>query len=215
MRMTFALRLLETFLFPSLVLVSLFPSPGILRPELKPRQDSDSSDTNGGGGSFTSPRCFTNPPSGQFIQANDTTIGQWLSNSSDNRVLYSLLDRLNLTTFLENPSVANVTMFAPNDEAFYALPSWIPRRFNYTQTNPLLRAFLYYHVHPSPNVCTSAFPRLGNDTTDGGRPNSVSTLLPVFNLTTYRNNTGDYFVNDAHVYQVVNTSNGIIYGIDR
>lgn len=114
----------------------------------------------GGGGNQTGE---PNIPGGQVLQVNQTITGFLQSNQSFG-VLNKLLNDTTLSAALNS---TNVTLFAPNDQAFNNLPSWIVQHVqNATNSSslPALQALLLYHIHPGADFKPKNFTSPQNET---------------------------------------------------
>jgi uncharacterized surface protein with fasciclin (FAS1) repeats len=134
---------------------------------------------------------------GDYLQENNQTFG----------ILNHLLNVTGLTPLLNNTGEGmNATVFAPDDEAFQALPSWI---MTFAHSRPRLAKALVTELlsyHASPEFVTES-----NFTSQDGT--SIETFHGV-NLTLSFLN-GTYFVNDAQVNQSITGSNGMLYQLNR
>jgi uncharacterized surface protein with fasciclin (FAS1) repeats len=98
---------------------------------------------------------------------------------------------LNLTN-LSFGNSTNITLFAPNNQAFASLPQWLQNMSQNSSNGslPFLQALLLYHVHPSsdftPQNLTSGGGNQtsggGNQTSGGGGTSSQFSYYPWFGI---------------------------------
>jgi len=112
------------------------------------------------------------------------------------------LDKTNLTTVLENYS--NLTVFAPTDAAFAALPDGEMDRLMKTENAPELQGLLVYHIVNAPVDSTRIKGALGPVQTVAG----TELMLD--------GTTRQFKANSANILQAdVRASNGVLHVVDH
>jgi uncharacterized surface protein with fasciclin (FAS1) repeats len=145
------------------------------------------------------------PASNGIIHAIDTvimppTIGDIVATNPDFSTLRSLLNRVQLTSALNNP-LASLTVFAPTNAAFTTgLLAQVA-----IMTDAEVRDILLYHVVPSELQASEVL----------AAEDPLNTLLTDESLTITTDGEGNAFVNQSQIIQTdIRTFNGIIHVID-
>ncbi|NJL47995.1 MAG: fasciclin domain-containing protein [Leptolyngbyaceae cyanobacterium SM2_5_2] len=130
------------------------------------------------------------------------TIVDVAANHEDFRILMQAIEAAELTETLEVDGP--VTVFAPTDEAFEALPAGTLDELLKPENQDLLRQVLSYHVLPL--EVTTADATTGEVPTAAGRPLALRV----------DETTGDVMVNEARVIEAdIQASNGVIHAVDK
>ncbi|NJR40708.1 MAG: fasciclin domain-containing protein [Leptolyngbyaceae cyanobacterium CSU_1_4] len=128
------------------------------------------------------------------------TISEVLAENSSFSTLLTAAQAAGVQETLSEPG--SITVFAPTNEAFAALPAGTLDKLLLPENREQLRKILSYHVVPT--QVTSADIKPGEVATVEGQPLSIESSAS--NIT----------VNDASVIQPdVTATNGVIHGIDK
>jgi uncharacterized surface protein with fasciclin (FAS1) repeats len=145
----------------------------------------------------------TEPPPANYdpSTANDTVVDV-AANNDDFSTLVQAIEAAELTDALATSGP--ITVFAPTNEAFEALPEGTLEELLKPENKDLLRQVLSYHVLQQ--EVTTATATTGEVPTAAGRPLSL----------TVDEATGEVMVNEARVIEAdIVASNGVIHAVDQ
>ncbi|MBW4459857.1 MAG: fasciclin domain-containing protein [Nodosilinea sp. WJT8-NPBG4] len=147
------------------------------------------------------PTTATDPMAGSTAAEGDTVVDVAASDE-DFSILAEAIEAADLTETLS--ASGPVTVFAPTNEAFEALPEGTLDKLLLPENQDLLRQVLTYHVLE--NEIPAA------EVTTGEVPTAAGTSVAI----EVDDATGEVMVNDAMVVTPdIQASNGIIHGIDK
>ncbi|MGB3308890.1 MAG: fasciclin domain-containing protein [Nodosilinea sp.] len=144
----------------------------------------------------------TEEPAADYSAAGENTVVDVAASSEEFSILAQAVEAADLTEALS--ADGPITVFAPTNEAFEALPEGALDELLLPENQALLQQVLTYHVVegavPAADVTTGEVP------TVAGTPLSLAV----------DETTGDVMVNDAMVVAPdIQASNGIIHGINQ
>ncbi|MGB3202689.1 MAG: fasciclin domain-containing protein [Nodosilinea sp.] len=142
------------------------------------------------------------PAADSTTAMGENTVVDVAASSDDFSTLAQAIEAADLTEALSAPGP--ITVFAPTNEAFEALPEGALDELLLPENQDLLRQVLTYHVVQQEVAAA--------DATTGEVPTAAGTPL----MLTVDEATGDVMVNEAMVVEPdIQASNGIIHGIDQ
>lgn len=144
----------------------------------------------------------TESPTGDSTVAETNTVVDVAAGSEDFSILVQAIEAADLAATLASSEA--ITVFAPTNEAFEALPEGVLDQLLQPENQETLRQVLTYHVLPQPVVAA--------DVTTGDVPTLANVPLAVV----VDEATGAVMVNNAQVIGPdIMASNGIIHAIDQ
>ncbi|MBE9112615.1 fasciclin domain-containing protein [Nodosilinea sp. LEGE 07298] len=144
----------------------------------------------------------TEEPATDYSATGEDTIVDLAASSDEFSTLAQAVEAADLTEALS--ATGPITLFAPTNEAFEALPEGTLDELLLPENQDLLRQVLTYHVVQDEVAAA--------DVTTGDVPTAAGTPLSLVVDET----TGDVMVNNAMVVEPdIQASNGIIHGIDQ
>jgi uncharacterized surface protein with fasciclin (FAS1) repeats len=149
---------------------------------------------------FYPPASYFSPWANPFQSEDNPNVAELLAMNDDFETVSSLLAKANLTETLEGEQV--VTIFAPTDEAFQALPRATRKQLSKPEN---LTKILKYHVVE------------GEITDDDIKSQEVATLLgtPVKMVFLPSGEKFTTKLNDATASEPLGASNGVVIPIDK
>ena len=142
------------------------------------------------------------PATDYSTAAGEETVADLAANSEEFSTLAQAIEAADLTETLA--ADGPITVFAPTNEAFEALPEGTLDELLLPENQDLLRQVLTYHVVQEEVAAA--------DVTTGEVPTAAGTPL----MLEVDETTGDVMVNEAMVVEPdIQASNGIIHGIDQ
>lgn len=148
------------------------------------------------------PVAIEEPATDYSTATGEDTIVDVAANSEEFSTLAQAIEAADLTEALS--ASGPITLFAPTDEAFEALPEGTLDELLLPENQDLLRQVLTYHVVEEEVASAEA--------TSGEVPTAAGSPLTV----DVDESTGDVMVNEAMVVDPdIQASNGIIHGIDQ
>ncbi|PSR15778.1 fasciclin [filamentous cyanobacterium CCP3] len=144
----------------------------------------------------------TEEPAADYSAAGGDTVADLAASSEEFSTLAQAIEAADLTEALA--ASGPITVFAPTNEAFEALPEGTLDELLLPENQDLLRQVLTYHVVQEEVAAA--------DATSGEVPTAAGTPL----MLEVDETTGDIMVNEAMVVEPdIQASNGIIHGIDQ
>ncbi|PSN11791.1 fasciclin [filamentous cyanobacterium CCP5] len=145
----------------------------------------------------------TEEPAADYSTATgEDTVADLATSSEEFSTLAQAIEAADLTEALS--ASGPITVFAPTNEAFEALPEGTLDELLLPENQDLLRQVLTYHVVQEEVAAA--------DATSGEVPTAAGTPL----MLEVDETTGDIMVNEAMVVEPdIQASNGIIHGIDQ